>query len=603
MNTQTVLVKNLRDRIDRILLLGARFPLWPEVLSMDVRLRMAIQKLESSEAGGRPMVLALLGGTGVGKSHLFNALLGLAEASPVSHTIRPCTAKPKLAVSPKDIASLRMVLDLNDVDVVEAPLSGVVLIDCPDIDSLEIANREKTRRILAMADVVVLVSDPAKRSNFVIHQEVSEWKERKRWYFVLTKADHVRQEMDAVRLDFDKHLCSHGFRPTSSTRFLVSCLEPHDFEFGRFRNTLLGERSEALRALLPLDGFLGQVCHALESKCVEGIGKNHQLLQEGEARIESAIQLAYLEALGQQDCADAMKALLREQIWQLAQDRVGILMAIPVWIRNRLSALALSWSLGQMFMGRASLVGILGIGLGSLVSLLKGQAPYRKVLGALGTKFRMRMLELRGDAKKVLEDAKVPVATEPVQEEKLEPAPGMKNWGLFGVGAGIETAIRALLKQQPEDEVVELLKADLDRLAAKAGREIFGPLTILLVNLLPLVAVGDILYRVGKAWMEGNYLPWNFYSMAALVFLASLLPGYLILSRKIWNSAMLPDLREIVRNIHGTSVTSQLRTAREESREILENIKILEKQVGQVRSSLAHEMDVPEFGERVHSMG
>jgi hypothetical protein len=90
--------------------------------------------------------------------------------------------------------------------------------------------------------------------------------------------------------------------------------------------------------------------------------------------------------------------------------------------------------------------------------------------------------------------------------------------------------------------------------------------------------------------------------MAAMVFLASLLPGYLILSRRIWNSAMLPDLREIVRNIHGTSVTSQLRAAREESREMLENIKILEKQVTQVRSSLAHEMDVPEFGERIHPM-
>ena len=127
-----------------------------------------------------------------------------------------------------------------------------------------------------------------------------------------------------------------------------------------------------------------------------------------------------------------------------------------------------------MFMGRASLVGILGVGLGSLVSLLKGQAPYRKVLGALGTKFRMRMLELRGDAKKILEDAKVPVATEPVQEEKLEPVAGTKNWGLFGVGAGIEAAIRGLLKHQPEDEVVELLKSDLDRLAAKA-MDVFRP--------------------------------------------------------------------------------------------------------------------------------
>lgn len=601
MSTQSALVTGLKDRIERTLGECAFFPLWPEVLLLDVRLRRALEKLEDSARPARPLILALLGGTGVGKSHLFNALLGVKDASAVSDAIRPWTSRPKLACSPRDIPDLGTYLDMTSVEVIEAPLSGIALVDCPDIDSVDRENREKTRRILSVADVVVFVTDPVKRANFEIHAEVLDWSERKRWYFVMTKADLVREELPGVRADLDRRIMELGFRASDATRFVVSCLEPNSGEFNQLRNTLLGPRSATLRSLLPLDSFLGHLRYSLGESSVRELQSRLKLLSEGEERIEAGIRLAYLNALYNPDCADAMKSLLREQVWQLAQEKVGFLMWIPVWVRNRLSALALSWSLGQMFMGRASIVGILGVGLGSLMSLLKGQAPYRKVAGALGSDFKMRMAELSGDAIKVLEDSQVPVPSREKTEEVEPNRPSSPGWGLMGMGAGIEGAIRGLMKKQPEDEVLEHLRSDLERLAGKIGRVIFGPVVIFFINLLPLVALGDIIYRTGWAWVAGNYLPWNFYSMALLVFLASLLPGYLFLSDRIWRSAMVPNLREIVANIRQTEVTAPLRRARENTQALLENIRILGQQSHQVRSSLAHELDIPELGERTRT--
>lgn len=601
MSTQSALVTGLKDRIERTLGECAFFPLWPEVLQLDVKLRHSLEKLEDSARPARPLILAMLGGTGVGKSHLFNALLGVKDASAVSDAIRPWTSRPKLACSPRDIPDLGTCLDMTSVEVIEAPLSGIALVDCPDIDSVDRENREKTRRILAVADVVVFVTDPVKRANFEIHTEVLVWSERKRWYFVMTKADLVREELPGVRADLDRRIMELGFRASDATRFVVSCLEPNSGEFNQLRNTLLGPRSATLRSLLPLDSFLAHLRYSLDESTVRELQSRLKLLSEGEERIEAGIRLAYLNALYNPDCADAMKSLLREQVWQLAQEKVGFLMWIPVWVRNRLSALALSWSLGQMFMGRASIVGILGVGLGSLMSLLKGQAPFRKVAGALGSDFKMRMKELRGDAIKVLEDSQVPVPSRE-QAEEVEPnRPSSHGWGLMGMGAGIEGAIRGLMKKQPEDEVLEHLRSDLERLAGKIGRVIFGPVVIFFINLLPLVALGDIIYRTGWAWVAGNYLPWNFYSMALLVFLASLLPGYLFLSDRIWRSAMVPNLREIVANIRQTEVTAPLRRARENTQALLENIRILGQQSHQVRSSLAHELDIPELGERTRT--
>ncbi|MSR32916.1 MAG: hypothetical protein EXR99_15590 [Gemmataceae bacterium] len=596
MNPGNLQVQALKEKAGRLAGFCDRFSTWPETLRASLRLREAVGGIEFDRPEIRPVLIVFLGGTGVGKSHLFNLLLDRPNASEVSSAVRPCTSKPKLACSLRDRSGLQGFLDLDTVDLIEAPLEGVVLADCPDIDSVDQANRERTRRLVHAADIVVYVTDPEKRANFAIHQEVEEWSSRKRWYFVLTKADYWPKEKEEIRADFDKRLIELGFSPGPRTRFFISCLEPAQPEFQELRKTLLGRRSAELRALLPMDQFLGRLKHALDPALGKGIEANLARLREVEAQLDARLRNAYYQALRQSECADALKTLVREQVWQQAGERVGLFLWLPIWVRNRFAALGISWSLGQILMGRASLFGLVGLGLSSLLAMLRGHLPYKKVAAALGPAFRQEVESIRHFVRLKLEDLKIPLPTEEKEESEAH-AQEKKGWGLMGVGAAFESIAAQFRKKQPEDEIIAFLRADLERLGERAGRKKFGPMVAVLGNLLPCVAVGDILYRAASGWIAHEYLPWNFYGMALLVFLGTLLPGFLWVMQRVWSTSEVPDLKELVEQVREPEATQGLRSARISVEELHREFHGLLEQTSQTRAILAEELDSPLFGE------
>ncbi|MEX2624663.1 MAG: GTPase domain-containing protein [Acidimicrobiia bacterium] len=112
-----------------------------------------------------PLVVVLLGSTGTGKSSLFNAIAGKQLSE--SGLLRPTTRRPVALVHPADepaihagdlLAGLvsRDNLDLRSDSAAIAP--GVVVVDAPDFDSVEIANRELAMELLEAADLVVFVT-------------------------------------------------------------------------------------------------------------------------------------------------------------------------------------------------------------------------------------------------------------------------------------------------------------------------------------------------------------------------------------------------------------------------------------------------------------
>jgi GTP-binding protein EngB required for normal cell division len=136
------------------------------------------------------VVAALAGGTGSGKSSLFNALAGVplatvgarrpvtshAQAWVVSHPddARPDAAGPA-GGDPADGSEPEALLDWLGVDrwtrAEQADLAGLVLLDLPDHDSVAGEHRRLVDRFVERVDVLVWVVDPLKYAQRALHDD------------------------------------------------------------------------------------------------------------------------------------------------------------------------------------------------------------------------------------------------------------------------------------------------------------------------------------------------------------------------------------------------------------------------------------------------
>lgn len=141
-----------------------------------------------------PLVVATLGGTGVGKSALVNALVGgtLVETG----KSRPTTSGPILVCRP-DLSPEVLGIDPRIVEVVhhENPSTrDLVLIDCPDPDTTEAidaadTNLTRLRQILPHCDVVIVVTTQQKYRSARVAEELTQAAVGARLVFVETHAD------------------------------------------------------------------------------------------------------------------------------------------------------------------------------------------------------------------------------------------------------------------------------------------------------------------------------------------------------------------------------------------------------------------------------
>jgi len=119
-------------------------------------------------------VVGVFGATGSGKSSLVNALVGDEVAK--AHVRRPTTSQA-LAVT-WDATGAAELLDWLDIrERVERthpidPRAGkLVLVDLPDVDSIEAGNRAIAERLAGQVDALLWVVDPQKYADDVLHAQ------------------------------------------------------------------------------------------------------------------------------------------------------------------------------------------------------------------------------------------------------------------------------------------------------------------------------------------------------------------------------------------------------------------------------------------------
>ena len=158
----------LRELVDRLqTLAGRRMAVRPSsdaARTRAARLRdhLAGHVKVRAQSLDAPLVVLLLGPTGAGKSTLFNTIAGRA-ASPTG-VLRPTTRSAVVLAHPDDAQALRLGTLAQvepgrlQIEADPALAPGLAVVDAPDIDSVEHANRDLADRLVEAADLCLFVT-------------------------------------------------------------------------------------------------------------------------------------------------------------------------------------------------------------------------------------------------------------------------------------------------------------------------------------------------------------------------------------------------------------------------------------------------------------
>ena len=163
---------------------------------------------------GSTLVAALLGGTGVGKSSLLNALAGERGAS--TSPVRPHTTDPLAWIPEQAEPALGELLDGLGISRrhTQRRVPGMAILDMTDVDSVEFRHRRRVEEILPVVDIGIWVLDPFKYGGDSLHRQflVPLAAAADRMVFVLNQIDLVPpDERGLMRSHLVELLKADGF--------------------------------------------------------------------------------------------------------------------------------------------------------------------------------------------------------------------------------------------------------------------------------------------------------------------------------------------------------------------------------------------------------
>jgi GTP-binding protein EngB required for normal cell division len=251
------------------------------------------------------LTIGLLGGTGVGKSTVMNALAG-SEIASASHR-RPhtervliyCHEEADPSISPLPGEELPWTLIGHRSDAIRQ----VVLCDLPDFDSLLGEHRERVIRFLEHLDLLVWVTSPEKYGDGRFYEFLTQVpKAKQNFIFVLNKTDLLfqgesleqgYQHLARLGKSFQEHLRKQDL--TQPRLYILSAREANLFEplspwnqFPSFRQEIFHHRDAkqitAIKAA-NLDVEVQNLFFTLEAEALN-MGRFHQGLAQCEKDLE-----------------------------------------------------------------------------------------------------------------------------------------------------------------------------------------------------------------------------------------------------------------------------------------------------------------------------
>ncbi len=486
----------------------------------------------------RPPVILIAGGTGVGKSALFANLAGLDQKDLSSDIQRPFTTRPNIAATPEE-----RFINIQDKQVnYVGGTPGLVLIDSPDIDSADRENREVTRQLVSQSDIVLYVTIADKRASDDILKEMRAWGPRARWLFALNKVDLLHsQDVDAVREDMIEKLRELGFTPRPLDCFLVSAIKPQhpSSELGRLRNTIYSAPQQQTRQALKTHTSLRRLQNTLQQDAFLRLESLANKLSEAEKDITERVRNVYLEALGTRKTRRSLKGLVREAAWREMPPRIGGPLALAVWFRSRLSNIWLTYSVARLSTSPLSVMSWLRVAASGFGSLARGILPLRTLLHAFRAEHWRQLASAEIEAERQLEDLGI---ITPTTAEIPQPTPDAN-----GDQSDISKLVNRLLEnentpqQRARTQAAEMLDAAITEHAQETAERVAGWPPRYFGNLLPLALVAHFAYRLVMAWLDGAWLPIEFYLHGLVMFLVSLIPGWFQLGWRMRSLAVAPE--------------------------------------------------------------
>ncbi|MBI3118441.1 MAG: 50S ribosome-binding GTPase [Candidatus Hydrogenedentes bacterium] len=315
-----------------------------------------VELRERSERVEDVLIVALAGGSGVGKSTLLNALAGdtLAETS----AMRPCTAVPTVYHPPGVKLEFEGWRHISG-----SALEQLVIIDTPDSDTILREHRERVVQVLAKCDLILLCGSQEKYLDEATWSLLRPLQEERAFICVETKAT---PEVPSIREHWLGRLAEQDFQVldyfrVSALRSLDRkiagrALSPEELDFPRLEVFLRDELSHERIVRIKRSNVAGLMMKTVASLCerMEEAGPRLAAVVEEIANANRDLARESLEVVERRLFAEShlWNYALGREISLRAKGIVGTLFRVLEGLRS-LPARMAGW-----------LPGIRGVGLG-----------------------------------------------------------------------------------------------------------------------------------------------------------------------------------------------------------------------------------------------